>query len=171
MSDSFILMGHVTVISEVFMSHVTVVKESCHSHRTETWLNWYLSHDSFIWRNHSLMTVAWLSNVQSLIWRQSHGWVTWIPHQWLWHNAVMPLIHDCDTTHEHLPNGWDMTHQYLPWIPHQWLWHNAVMPLKNGEIALWLNTRVVKCKYCVSQKRYEANDKIQWYNVLLTFIF
>jgi len=43
-------------------------------------------------------------------------------------------------------------------------------PPKNGEIALWPNTRVVKCKYCVSQKRNEANDKDQWYSVLLTYI-
>jgi len=43
-------------------------------------------------------------------------------------------------------------------------------PPKNGEIAMWPNMRVVKCKYCVSQKRYEANDKAQWYNVLLTFV-
>ena len=45
------------------------------------------------------------------------------------------------------------------------------MPPKNGVIALWPNTRVVKCKYCVSQKRNEANNKNQWVNVLLTFIF
>jgi len=45
------------------------------------------------------------------------------------------------------------------------------IPPKNGVIALWPNTRVVKCKYCVSQKRNEANKKNQWVNVLLTFIF
>jgi len=43
-------------------------------------------------------------------------------------------------------------------------------PPKIGQIALWPNTRGVKCKYCVSQKRNEANDKAQWYVVLLTFI-
>ena len=34
-------------------------------------------------------------------------------------------------------------------------------PPKNGEIALWPNTRVVKCKtqYCVAQKRNEAIEK------------
>jgi len=37
---------------------------------------------------------------------------------------------------------------------------------KYGEIALWPNTRVVKCKYCVSQKQ----NKIQWYSILLTLI-
>ena len=31
-------------------------------------------------------------------------------------------------------------------------------------------TRVVKYKYCVSQKQNEANDKNKWYNVLRTFI-
>jgi len=40
-------------------------------------------------------------------------------------------------------------------------------PPKNGVIVLWPNTRVVKCKYCVSQKRNEA----KWFNVVLTFIF
>jgi len=47
----------------------------------------------------------------------------------------------------------------------------VLWPPKNGEIALWPNTRVVKCEYCVSQKWNEAKDKVQWYNFLLTFIF
>jgi len=33
-----------------------------------------------------------------------------------------------------------------------------VGPPKNGEVALWPNMRVVKCKYCVSHERIEAND-------------
>ena len=45
------------------------------------------------------------------------------------------------------------------------------LPPKNGVVALWPNTREVKCKYCVSQKRNEANNKNQWFNMLLTFIF
>ena len=44
-------------------------------------------------------------------------------------------------------------------------------PPKNGVIALWPNTRVVKCTYCVSQQRNEANNTNQLFNVLLTFIF
>ena len=36
---------------------------------------------------------------------------------------------------------------------------------------LWPNTRVVKCKYYVSQKQNGFNNKIQWYSILLTFIF
>ena len=47
---------------------------------------------------------------------------------------------------------------------------SRVHPPKKGEIALWPNTRIVKCKYFVSQKRNEANDKVQWYNILLTFM-
>jgi len=43
-------------------------------------------------------------------------------------------------------------------------------PPKNGEIALWLNMRVVKCKYCVSQKQNGFNDKIHWYSILLTYL-
>ena len=38
---------------------------------------------------------------------------------------------------------------------------------KNGLIALLPNTRVVKCKYSVSQKQNVFNNK---YNILLTFI-
>ena len=52
--------------------------------------------------------------------------------------------------------------------------HSTIMtryPPTNGEIALWPNTRVVKRKYCVLLKRNEANDKIQWYNILLAFIY
>jgi len=44
-------------------------------------------------------------------------------------------------------------------------------PPKNGVIALWPNTRVVKCEYCVSQKQNGFNNKIHWYSILLTFIF
>ena len=42
---------------------------------------------------------------------------------------------------------------------------------KNGVIALWPNTRVVKCKYYVSQKQNGFNNKIHWNSILLTFIF
>ena len=38
-------------------------------------------------------------------------------------------------------------------------------PPKNGEIALRPNSRVVKCKYYVSQKQ---NDKIHWSSIALT---
>jgi len=44
-------------------------------------------------------------------------------------------------------------------------------PPKNGVIALWPNTRVVKCKYYVSQKQNGFNNKFHWYSILLTFIF
>ena len=43
-------------------------------------------------------------------------------------------------------------------------------PPKNGVIALWPNTRVVKCEYYVSQKQNGFNNKIHWYSILLTFI-
>ena len=46
-----------------------------------------------------------------------------------------------------------------------------VYPPKNGVIALWPNTRVVKCKYYVSQKQNGCNNQIHWYSILLTFIF
>ena len=42
-------------------------------------------------------------------------------------------------------------------------------PPKNGGIALWPNTHVVKCKYCVSQKQNGFNNKMHWYSILLTF--
>ena len=44
-------------------------------------------------------------------------------------------------------------------VPHLKL-SSVASPPKNGEIALCPNTRVVKCKHCVSQKRNEANDKV-----------
>ena len=49
----------------------------------------------------------------------------------------------------------------------QWI----TLPLKNGVIALWPNTRVVKCKYYVSQKQNRFINKIPWYSILLTLIF
>jgi len=52
-------------------------------------------------------------------------------------------------------------------ILHKSIRHFASQPSppKNGIIALCPNTRVVKCKYCVSQKRNEA----KWFNVLTHF--
>ena len=47
----------------------------------------------------------------------------------------------------------------------------CVYPPQNGAIALWPNTRIVKCKYYVSQKPNRFNNKIHWYSILLTFIF
>ena len=44
-------------------------------------------------------------------------------------------------------------------------------PPKNGVITLWPNTRVVKCKYSVSQKQIGFNNKIHWYSSVLTFVF
>jgi len=43
-------------------------------------------------------------------------------------------------------------------------------PPKDGVIALWPDTRVVKCKNYVSQKQNRFNNKIHWYSILLTFI-
>ena len=43
-------------------------------------------------------------------------------------------------------------------------------PPKNGEIALLLTTNGLMCSKYVSQKRNEAIDNSQWYNVLLNFI-
>ena len=43
------------------------------------------------------------------------------------------------------------------------------VPPKNGVIALWPNTRGVKCKYYVSQKQNPFNNKFYWYSILLTF--
>jgi len=45
------------------------------------------------------------------------------------------------------------------------------LPPKNGVIALLPNTRVVKCKYYVSQKTNGFNDQIHLYSILPTVIF
>jgi len=42
---------------------------------------------------------------------------------------------------------------------------------KNGVIALWPNTRVVKCKCYVSQKLDGFKNTSRWYNISLTFKF
>jgi len=72
-----------------------------------------------------------------------------------------PRVHFYARTHTH-------THTHT----HEWRRQtgDTDIPPRNGEIALWSNPRVAKCKYCVSQKRNEANNKGQWYNILLTFI-
>jgi len=46
----------------------------------------------------------------------------------------------------------------------------ASQPPKNGEIALLLTTNSLMCSKYVSQKRNEAIDNCQWYNMLLNFI-
>jgi len=43
-------------------------------------------------------------------------------------------------------------------------------PPKNGEIALLFTTNSLMCSKYVSQKRNEAIDNNQWYNMLLNFI-
>jgi len=48
---------------------------------------------------------------------------------------------------------------------------SSEQPPKNGEIALWLNMRVVKCKYYVSQEQNGFNNQIHSYSILLTYIF
>ena len=44
-------------------------------------------------------------------------------------------------------------------------------PPKNEVIALWPNTRVVNCKYYVSQKLNGFNNKIHYYCILVIIIF
>ena len=48
---------------------------------------------------------------------------------------------------------------------------DEVKPPKNGVIALWPNTREVKCKYYVSQKQNRFNNNIHWYTTLPTLVF
>ena len=48
---------------------------------------------------------------------------------------------------------------------------HVLHPPKNGVIALWPKTRVVKCNYYVAQKQNGFNNKIHWYSILFTFIF
>jgi len=62
-------------------------------------------------------------------------------------------------THAHVQN--DAWHE--KWVIHK--------PPKCGVIALWLNTRAVKCKYYVSPKKNGFNNKIHWYGILVTFVF
>jgi len=40
---------------------------------------------------------------------------------------------------------------------------------KTGEIALWPNTRVVKCTFMFAQTPNDYNNKNYWYNFLDTF--
>ena len=44
------------------------------------------------------------------------------------------------------------------------------MLLQNKEIEVWSNTCVVLCKYYVSQKQNEFNNKSQRYSILFTVI-
>jgi len=46
----------------------------------------------------------------------------------------------------------------------------CIHPPKNGEIALLLTTNSLMCSKKVSQKRNEAIDNCQWYNMLDNFI-
>jgi len=55
--------------------------------------------------------------------------------------------------------------------PYVYIYIYVYIPPKKGVIALWRNTRVVKCKYYVFQKPFGFNNKIHSYSILLTFIF
>jgi len=81
--------------------------------------------------HYSFMRVAWLFHMLAYVWHDSFVCVVWLIHVW-----GMTYSHD--------------SFKCMTWLPP-----------KDGVIALWPNTRVVKCKYCVSQKRNEANDENQ----------
>jgi len=86
------------------------------------------------------------------------------PHTHLFHMCVTSLIcmfHMC-VTHMCVIQI-RVTHVSLICVP--------LIPPNNGVVALWPNTRVVKCKYYVSQKQNGFNNKIHWYSILLTFVF
>jgi len=46
----------------------------------------------------------------------------------------------------------------------------CISPPKDGEIALWSATNCWYVVKCVSPKWNQSNNKIQWYNILVTFI-
>jgi len=49
--------------------------------------------------------------------------------------------------------------------------NSTIKQTKNGEIVLLFTTNCWNAVKCVSQKQDKVNDKSQWYNVLVTFIF
>ena len=75
---------------------------------------------------------------------------------------------------------WVKTSIYI-YIWSEWEWGKIVwfsgiygvyvLPPKTGELALWPNTRVVNCKYYVSQKLNRFNNQVYSYSILLSFIF
>jgi len=76
-----------------------------------------------------------------------------------WASTLVPPVYIC----KHM-------RIYTHTCANAWVYMYINTPPKNGLIALWPNTRVVKCKYSVSQKQNRFNDKAHWYNILLTFI-
>jgi len=63
----------------------------------------------------------------------------------------------------------------LSWVKHESLRvkkkFSGLDPPNDGEVALWSATNCWYVVKCVSQKRNQSNNKTQWYNVLVTFIF
>jgi len=87
--------------------------------------------------------------------RKTNSWQSPVP------SPVPKNFHENERTNDAMRQSW-----FYPWGP--------PFPRTKDRPRLeksHCDTCVVKCKYCVSQKRNEANDRVRWYNVFLTFIY
>ena len=125
--------------------------------------------------------VTWLTDIcgifHSLVRHDSYMYGTWLIHTWdMTHSYVG---HDSFIFGRHIRRRCAACARFprfercVAWLTEIFeitpsdVELDSFIPHKNGVIALWPHTRVVKCKYCVSQKRNEA----KWFNILPTFIF
>jgi len=151
------------VTAHIRMSHGTHVNESRHSCESFGWVfarclsNWcqflsqFLSHGTHV--NESWHTFEWVMRMSHVI--RVHAFLraaSWIGAK----------TYSCGSV---------LRHEWDEWVMKESLAHPPKNGVKNGVIALWPNTGVVKFKYYVSQQQNGFNNKIHWYGILPTSIF
>jgi len=170
------------------------------THSYETWLICMI-HDPFIRNmTRSYKTWLIRTRHDSFKWDMTHSYETWLVHVrhdafmcmcWISHAKFSYESIKSRKTRDIGRGGVSIVTRRLIWksflgglnchkTPHMKVFlgrsqlsqdAGQLRPPKIGEIALWSNTRVVKCKYDVSQKQNGFDNKNQWYNIVLTFIF
>jgi len=138
-------------------------------------------HTAFLWH-----TAVWMKERECDMWE--YEWI-WMCYVWMKNQNVSCECVMCEWTNlnvsceniltwmchvEYSHDTWHIQIWHMTNSDHMnvscgiFSWH--MNPPKNGVITLWPNTRVVKCKYYVSQKKNGFNNKIHWYSILLTFV-
>jgi len=152
------------------MSHGTHLNESWHACEWVT---------SFVW----ILRVSLCALPLELVSIFESISESWHPREWvmahIWMSHANESRHSCACMFARCLLNWCqnyscgsvLRHEWDEWVMKESLSHPPKNGVKNGVIALWPNTGVVKFKYYVSQQQNGFNNKIHWYGILLTSIF
>ena len=183
-----IWMSHVTYKRHIWMWHMNVTYVTCKWYEFNSrmkhhiWMS-HVTYECHVWMSHMSRVDKMNSNH---IWNFIHEWnsfwcdihfdvtfiLTWVKHHsWMmWCDIRFDVSH-VKTNVIHFDVTFIVTWHFHCDVTF-WRESNIIHePPKNGVIALWPDTRVVQCKYYVSQKLNGFNNKIHWYSILHTFVF